>query len=68
MTPRLPQRHPGHVYHGTMKILSYCDGFYCVIVASICGFREIGVRERPAQLDGVWRDVILLERSQTVGA
>ena len=33
-----------------------------------CGFREIGVRERPAQLEGVWRDVILLERrSTTVG-
>jgi L-amino acid N-acyltransferase YncA len=33
-----------------------------------CGFREIGRRERPAQLDGVWRDVILLERrSKTVG-
>jgi L-amino acid N-acyltransferase YncA len=26
------------------------------------GFREVGVRERIAQLDGVWRDVVLLER------
>ena len=26
------------------------------------GFREVGVRERIGQLDGVWRDVILLER------
>jgi L-amino acid N-acyltransferase YncA len=25
------------------------------------GFREVGVRERIGQLDGVWRDVILLE-------
>ena len=25
------------------------------------GFRDIGVRERIGQLDGVWRDVILLE-------
>jgi L-amino acid N-acyltransferase YncA len=25
------------------------------------GFREVGVRERIAQLDGVWRDVVLLE-------
>lgn len=32
------------------------------------GFREIGLRERPARLEGVWRDVILLERrSKTVG-
>lgn len=33
-----------------------------------CGFREIGRRERIAQLNGVWRDTILLERrSRTVG-
>jgi phosphinothricin acetyltransferase len=27
-----------------------------------CGFREVGRRERIARLNGVWRDVILLER------
>ena len=27
-----------------------------------CGFRRVGVRERIGQLDGRWRDVILLER------
>jgi L-amino acid N-acyltransferase YncA len=27
-----------------------------------CGFRRVGVRERIGQLDGVWRDVVLLER------
>jgi L-amino acid N-acyltransferase YncA len=33
-----------------------------------CGFREIGCRERIAQLNGVWRDTVLLERrSRTVG-
>lgn len=26
------------------------------------GFREVGVRERIARRDGVWRDVVLLER------
>jgi L-amino acid N-acyltransferase YncA len=26
------------------------------------GFREVGVRERIGQLDGLWRDVVLLER------
>lgn len=30
------------------------------------GFREIGVRERIAQRDGRWRDVILLERRSPV--
>lgn len=33
-----------------------------------CGFREVGHRERIGQMDGVWRDVILMERrSQIVG-
>jgi phosphinothricin acetyltransferase len=30
------------------------------------GFREVGVRDRPGQLNGVWRDVVLLERRSTV--
>jgi L-amino acid N-acyltransferase YncA len=34
-----------------------------------CGFREVGIREKIGQqANGVWRDVLLLERrSQTVG-
>lgn len=27
-----------------------------------CGFRLVGVHERLGELDGVWRDVLLLER------
>jgi L-amino acid N-acyltransferase YncA len=27
-----------------------------------CGFRRVGIRERLGQLDGRWRDVVLLER------
>jgi L-amino acid N-acyltransferase YncA len=27
-----------------------------------CGFRDVGRRERIGQLEGVWRDVLLLER------
>lgn len=30
-----------------------------------CGFRIIGTRERIGQMDGVWRDTILLERRST---
>jgi len=34
-----------------------------------CGFLEVGRRERLGQMDGVWRDVLLLERrSAVVGA
>lgn len=33
-----------------------------------CGFREVGRRERLGKLDGVWRNVLLLERrSQITG-
>jgi phosphinothricin acetyltransferase len=33
-----------------------------------CGFRVVGVRERLGELDGVWRDVLFLERrSRVVG-
>ena len=33
-----------------------------------CGFREVGRRERIGKMDGVWRDVVLLERrSPAVG-
>jgi len=30
-----------------------------------CGFRVVGTRERIGQLDGVWRDVVLLERRRS---
>jgi phosphinothricin acetyltransferase len=34
-----------------------------------CGFREVGRRERLGQLNGEWRDVLLMERrSRVVGA
>ena len=33
-----------------------------------CGFRTVGCREKLGQLNGIWRDVLLLERrSRTVG-
>jgi len=31
-----------------------------------CGFRVVGTRERLGKLNGIWRDVILLERRSTV--
>lgn len=30
------------------------------------GFRKVGIRERLAQMDGVWRDVVLLERRSSI--
>ena len=31
-----------------------------------CGFRVVGTRERIAQLNGIWRDTVLLERRSQV--
>ena len=48
-------------------------GIFPENVASIelhrkCGFRVVGLREKLGQMDGIWRDVVLMERrSKTVG-
>ena len=31
-------------------------------VCRACGFREVGVYEKHAQLDGTWMDVVIVER------
>lgn len=37
-----------------------------IALAHRCGFREVGVHERHGQLDGEWRDALLVERSIVV--
>lgn len=37
-----------------------------ISLCKTCGFREVGYRERIAQLNGVWRNVLLLERRSKV--
>jgi phosphinothricin acetyltransferase len=34
-----------------------------IALAHRCGFREVGVHERHARLDGEWRDVVVVERA-----
>ena len=46
-------------------------GIFPENVASIalhksCGFREVGLRQKLGQRDGVWRDVLLLERRSSI--
>jgi L-amino acid N-acyltransferase YncA len=39
-----------------------------IAMSKSCGFRNIGFRERIGQMNGVWRDVVLMERrSKVVG-
>jgi len=33
-----------------------------IAIHKACGFRIVGVRERVGKMDGVWRDVVLMER------
>ncbi len=39
-----------------------------IALVKSCGFREVGVRQRLGQMNGLWRDVVLVERrSKVVG-
>lgn len=52
----------------TLQAGMFPENVASVVLHKRCGFREVGRRERLGQLDGVWRDVLLLERrSDTVG-
>jgi L-amino acid N-acyltransferase YncA len=56
--------------HGvwTLQAGIFPENASSIAVHKSCGFREVGRRERPGKLNGVWRDVVLLERrSITVG-
>ena len=43
-----------------MKILPF--NLASRAVCRACGFREVGVHEKHARLDGQWRNVIIVER------
>jgi phosphinothricin acetyltransferase len=40
----------------------FADNVPSVAVAHACGFRDVGVHARHGQLDGEWRDVLVVER------
>ena len=46
----------------TLQAVTFRENAKSVALHKRCGFREVGVRERIARLDGVWRDTVLLER------
>lgn len=49
---------------GLWKLLSriFPENTASLSLCAKCGFRQVGVYERHAQLGGVWRDVIIVER------
>ena len=54
--------------HGvwTLQGATFADNEASLRLQRRCGFREVGRRERVAQLRGVWRDTVLTERRSTV--
>lgn len=52
----------------TLQAVTFKENIASIALHKRCGFREVGVREKIARLDGVWRDTVLLERrSREVG-
>ena len=45
----------------TLQAGVFTDNGASLALHRALGFREVGIRERIGQLDGVWRDVVLLE-------
>ena len=50
----------------TLQTSIFPENRASVAVHRAAGFRTIGTRERIAQLDGVWRDTVILERRSAV--
>lgn len=52
----------------TLQAGIFPENVASLVLHKHCGFREVGRRQRLGKMDGVWRDVLLLERrSQVVG-
>ena len=52
----------------TLQSGIFPENLASLAIHKACGFRELGFRERVAQLEGVWRNTLLLERrSRIVG-
>jgi phosphinothricin acetyltransferase len=52
----------------TLQGQIFPENIASITINKSCGFREVGFRERIGQMNGVWRDVILMERrSKVVG-
>jgi phosphinothricin acetyltransferase len=49
---------------GFWKLLSriFLENAASRTLVGACGFREVGIYEKHAQLDGVWRDVVIVEK------
>ncbi len=52
----------------TLQTAVFPENVASIALHKSCGFREVGYRERIGQMNGVWRDTVMLERrSRVVG-
>ena len=49
----------------TVQTSIFAENTASLALHQACGFRVVGTRERIGQMDGVWRDTVLLERRVT---
>ena len=50
----------------TLQGMTFPENTASIALQKTCGFREVGYRERIGQMNGLWRDVILMERRSNV--
>ena len=50
----------------TLQGGAFPDNAASIALQKACGFREVGYRERIGQMNGIWRDVILMERRSNI--
>ena len=50
----------------TLQGMIFRENFASIALCKACGFREVGYRERIGKRDGVWRDIILMERRSKI--
>ena len=50
----------------TLQAGLFAENSSSLVLHLHCGFRLVGVREKIGKLDGVWRDVLLLERRASI--
>ncbi len=46
----------------TLQGMTFPENTASIALQKSCGFREVGYRERIGQMNGLWRNVILMER------
>jgi L-amino acid N-acyltransferase YncA len=52
----------------TLQAGIFPENIASIAMSKSCGFREVGFRERIGQMNGIWRNVVLMERrSKMVG-